>query len=339
MTGSKRKIIIWSMTLLCLILTLTNIFVGSVDIPFDDVFSILIGHPTDNPAYHYIIISGRLPQAITALLAGASLATAGLMLQTLFRNPLAGPSILGITSGASLGVGIVMLLFGGIVTAGWNSFGGNMAIIIGAFIGSFLIMVILIVLSRMIRSNLSLLIAGMMIGYLATSIVTLLSSVSTAQGIKGYVMWGLGSFSGVPLERIGYFAIICLIGLSISLILIKPLNLLLLGDNYAVNLGVNIKKTRTLILLSTGVLTSIVTAYCGPISFIGLAVPHIARMILRTDDHKILLPATILCGACLALTCNVISVLPQGNVIPINALTPIAGVPVVLYVLLQRKKN
>ena len=324
------------LALLTFLLFLANIFFGAIDIPFSEVWGILTGSGSADEALTYIVIGTRLPQAVTALLAGAALASSGLMLQTVFRNPLAGPSILGITSGASLGVALVLLLFGGMITIGSESIGGNLAVTVGALAGSFLVMGMLIGLSARIRSNLTLLIAGMMTGYLASSLVTLLSSISTARGIQSYIMWGMGTFAGVSMERLPWFAILTLTGLLLSMLLAKPLNLLLLGDNYAANLGVNVNRVRHMLLIATGLLSAVVTACCGPIGFIGLAMPHIARLLFRTDDHLVLMPATMLCGAVLALACNLASVLPDGNVIPINALTPLAGVPVVLYVILKK---
>lgn len=317
-------------------LMVLNLFFGAIHIPSGEVWSALTGGDVSNEALRFIVIESRLSQALTALLAGASLAASGLMLQTLFRNPLAGPSILGITSGASLGVAVILLMAGGAITGSASGLGWSMAVTAGALAGSFVVMSILIVLSHRVRSNLTLLIAGMMTGYLASSFVTLLSSTSTAKGLQSYVMWGMGTFTEVSLERMPWFAIICAAGLFISLAMTKPLNLLLLGDNYAANLGVNVKRARLWLLISTGLLSAIVTACCGPIGFIGLAMPHIARLIMRTDDHRLLLPATMLTGAIIALACSLLSVLPDGNVIPINALTPLAGVPVVLYVILKR---
>ena len=263
---------------------------------------ILSGNTHGDEALEYIVLGSRVPQAVTALLAGAGLAASGLMLQTVFRNPLAGPSILGITSGASLGVALVILFFGGMISIGAESLGGNIAVA--------------------------------MTGYLASSLVTLLSSLSTAEGIQNFVMWGMGTFSGVSADRLPWFALLSAIGLLMSMLLAKPLNLLLLGDSYAANLGVDVKRVRHMLLIATGLLSAVITACCGPIGFIGLAMPHIARIIFRTDDHLLLMPATMLCGAILALGCNLISVLPDGNIIPIKAL---AGVPVVLYVILKKK--
>ena len=326
--------------LLCILtigLVFANIFFGAVDIPASQIWEVLCGGGDE--VLSYIVLESRLPQALTALLAGAGLAASGLLLQTLFRNPLAGPSILGITSGASLGVALVLLLFGGVLTVGDETLGSNLAATVGALTGSFAVMLLLTVMSARIRNNLTLLIIGMMVGYMASSLVTLLSSISTAQNIQSYVVWGMGTFANVPMQRLPFFGGLMLAGLVMAMLLAKPLNLLLLGDNYAANLGVNVNRTRNLLLTATGVLAAIVTAFCGPIGFIGLAMPHIARLIFRTDDHFILLPATMLCGAILALICNLLSILPHGIVIPINALTPIAGVPVVLYVILKGRKK
>lgn len=320
-----------------IILTVANLFFGAVSFPASEIWAVLTGSGQDD-ALRFIILESRLPQALTALMAGAGLAASGLMLQTVFRNPLAGPSILGITSGSSLGVALVILLAGGVVTLGNDNIGGNLAVIIGALAGSFAIMLLLITLSERIRNNLTLLIVGMMTGYLTSSVVTLLSSVSSARGIQSYVNWGMGTFSGVSLDRLPVFILPVAVGLIMAFLLAKPLNLLLLGDSYAVNLGVNVTRVRRMLLISTGLLSAAITAVCGPIGFIGLAMPHVARLLIRSDNHLVLMPATMLSGSVLALACNLLSVLPSGTVIPINALTPVAGVPVVLYVILKKRR-
>ncbi|TFU93680.1 iron ABC transporter permease [Barnesiella sp. WM24] len=324
-------------SILVAVLFLLNLFIGSVDIPASEVLDILLGGDSHGAA-GFIVTGSRLPMAVTALLAGAGLAVSGLMLQTSFRNPLAGPSILGITSGASLGVALVMLLFGGSVVVGTLTVGGYAAVILGAFAGSLLIMALLLGLSTMLKNDLMLLITGIMIGYLASSVIMLLNYVSTAEGVQNYVMWGMSSFNGVSLNQLPLFSAITLGGIFLSLLLIKPLNVMLLGAGYARNLGVNIKRVRNLLLLATGLLSAVITAYCGPVSFIGLAVPHIARMIFRSDNHRILMPATLLCGSAVALGCSLLCILPSGNVIPINAVTPLIGAPVVLWVLLRHRK-
>lgn len=323
--------------LLTAVLFILNIFFGAVHIDASVVLDILTGYGIDDDPLNFIILESRLPQAITALLAGAALGVSGLLLQTAFRNPLAGPSVLGISSGASLGVALVILFMGGQIAIAGNEIAGYAAIIAAALAGSLAIMALLMFFSMRLRSELMLLVVGMMTGYLTSSVVTLLSSLSTAQGVHGYVMWGMGTFGAVSSARIPVFTLLVAVGLILSLLLAKPLNLLLLGDNYARNLGVRVHRVRNLLLLVTGVLTAIVTAYCGPVAFIGLAMPHVARMIMRTDNHWILIPATMLSGAAVALGCNVLSVLPDSTVIPVNALTPVVGVPVILYVIFRRK--
>lgn len=323
--------------LLTAVLFICNILFGAVHIDASHVLDIIAGHGTEENPFRFIILDSRVPQAITASLAGAALGVSGLLLQTAFRNPLAGPSVLGISSGASLGVALVMLFFGGQIAVAGYEIAGNAAVIAGALAGSLSIMALLMFFSMRLRSELMLLVVGMMTGYLTSSVVTLLSSLSTAQGVQGYVMWGMGTFGSVSSARIPVFTLLIVAGLVFSVLLAKPLNLLLLGDNYARNLGVRVHRVRNILLLVTGVLTAIVTAYCGPVAFIGLAMPHVARMIMCTDNHWNLIPATMLCGASVALGCNVLSVMPESTVIPVNALTPIVGVPVILYVIFRRR--
>lgn len=333
--------IVWCILLLLGILFAANLFLGSAKIPFRSVLSILMGEGTEKDTWMYIILQTRLPQAVTAMFAGAALAVAGLMLQTVFANPLAGPSILGIDSGASLGVALVMLLYGGTVggVVVGLSFSGYMAVIFGAFIGAITILGIIIFFSTLIRSNVMLLIIGIMIGYITSSAISLLNFFSTAEGVFSYTMWGMGDFSGVSTEQLPYFCGILALGLLLALLLIKPLNALLLGERYAENLGVNVKRVRILLLISTGILTAVTTAFCGPVAFIGLAVPHIARLMLGSSNHKLLMPVTLLCGAVIALLCNLLSVLPgSAGVIPLNAITPVLGAPVIIYVIVNQKK-
>lgn len=318
-------------------LAAANIFFGGVDIPAEDVINVLLRGNVQNDAISFIILENRLPQLFTAILTGAALAVSGLLLQTTFRNPLAGPSILGISSGASLGVALVTLFFGTTLSLGNLSLGGSAAVMAGALTGALSVMLLLILLSARIRNNIVLLITGILLGYLTSSFVTLLSSISTADGLQTYVMWGMGSFGNVSMRELPVFAIVTCAALFLSMLLVKPLNILLLGDNYARNLGVNLPLTRTLILLSTGVLTAVSTAYCGPIAFVGLAIPHICRMLFMTDNHRILLPASMLTGGLVCLLCNLLSVALTSTVIPINALTPLVGVPVILYVILRRR--
>ena len=324
--------------IMVLLFFVVSLLIGSVSIPVSETFRILIGEESVKPSWQYIVIESRLPQAVTAMLCGASLAVCGLILQTAFRNPLAGPSIFGVNSGAGLGVALVMLFFGGSVSAGSVSIGGFMAVLLAAFAGAMGVMALIFFFSTLVRSHVMLLIVGIMIGYMAGSAISLLNFFATDEGVKSYMVWGMGSFGGVSLKMLPTFSVITLITLAVSLALVKPLNALVLGDRYAENLGVNIIRVRNWLLLVTGVLTAVITAFCGPMAFIGLAVPHIARLVLGTDNHRVLLPATILTGSAVALLCNILTVLPgEGGIIPLNAITPLIGAPVVIYVILSRR--
>ena len=317
-----------------------SLVVGAVDIPTGEVVRILCGHASQKPSWQYIVLQSRLPQALTALFCGASLAVSGLMLQTAFRNPLAGPSIFGINSGASLGVALVLLMLGGTVTAGDFSVSGFVAVLLAAFVGAMLVMGLILLFSTVVKNNVMLLIIGIMIGYLSSSAISLLNFFATDEGVQSYMMWGLGNFGGVTMAQMPVFAGVCLLGLLGSLLLVKPLNALLLGELYAENLGINTRRVRTWLLLATGLLAAITTAFCGTVAFIGLAVPHIARMLLATDNHQLLMPATMLTGAAVALLCNVICVLPgDAGIIPLNAVTPIMGAPVIIYVIMRQRHS
>ncbi len=321
-----------------LLLLVINLVYGSVHIPFRQVAAILAGQPCERESWRFIVMESRLPQAITALLAGGALAVCGLLLQTAFRNPLADPSIFGINSGAGLGVALVVLASGGTITAGAWSVSGFMAVMAGAFAGAMGVMALIWLFSTRVRSNILLLIIGIMVGYVASSAITVLNFFATQEGVKSYMVWGMGNFGGVSLEQLPLFSVLVTSGLACAMLLIKPLNVLLLGERYAENLGVNIVRTRNVLLVVTGVLTSVVTTFCGPVSFIGLAVPHVARLLLRTDNHLTLLPFTLLCGAAMGLLCNALCVLPGDmGVIPLSAVTPIIGAPVIVYVILKGK--
>jgi iron complex transport system permease protein len=329
--------------LLLIALFLVSLIVGAVDIPVGDVFSILgsaVGLTSIEDGQgvgSYIVLNSRLPQAVTAMFCGASLAVSGLMLQTAFRNPLAGPSIFGINSGASLGVALVMLLLGGSITAGSFSLSGFAAILFAAFVGAMVVMALILFFSTLVKNNVMLLIIGIMIGYLATSAISLLNFFATDAGVQSYMVWGLGNFGGVTVKQLPVFVVVSVLGLLASVALIKPLNALLLGEQYAENLGINTRRVRFYLLLVTGILTAITTAFCGPVAFIGLAVPHIARMVIGTENHRQLLPSTILMGGIVALVCNIISVLPgDAGIIPLNAVTPLIGAPVIIYVIMRR---
>lgn len=315
-----------------------NLTTGSVQIPFADVLDILCGRFTGKESWEYIILENRLPQTLTAILCGASLSVCGLMLQTAFRNPLAGPDVFGISSGAGLGVALVMLLLGGTVSTSIFTVSGFLAILTAAFIGAISITALILFLSTLVRNSVLLLIVGIMVGYVSSSAVSLLNFFASEEGVKSYMVWGMGNFGGVSMNHIPLFSILCLIGIIASFLLVKPLNILLLGPQYAESLGISTRQIRNILLVVVGLLTAITTAFCGPISFIGLAIPHIARLLFRTENHQILLPGTVLSGAVIALLCNFICYLPgESGIIPLNAVTPLIGAPVIIYVIIQRR--
>ena len=320
------------------LMTLCMLF-GSVDIDAKSVADILLGRGSDNTAWEVIVLQSRLPMVIVAMLAGAALSVSGLLLQTTFNNPLAGPSILGVSSGAGLGVAVVMLAMGGTIggMAG-EATSGYVATLIGALAGSGAVLALLMLFSVVLHSSAMLLILGILVSYLTSSVVSLLNSVASEDGVRNYVAWGFGNFSSVSVEQLPLFAGVTVVALAAAMLMIKPLNALLLGTRYAENLGINTRLTRNVLLLVTGVLTAVVTAYCGPIGFVGLVVPHIARLALNTSDHARLLPATLLTGADVTLLCTLISVTNEHDIIPINAITPIIGVPIIIYVILNRKR-
>lgn len=332
-----RKLTLIAGTLFVLALVLANLMWGSVSIPASDAIRIIFGDTEELPvSWTYIILENRLPAALTAMLTGAALGTGGLLLQTTFRNPLAGPSILGIDSGANLGVALVMLLLGNAVTLGSMSIGGYLLIVLAAMMGSWVIMLLLLAFSARLQSHVMLLITGIMISYITGSLISLLNYSATAEGVHAYMMWGMGNFGAVSMDRIPLFALLCVVGLASALLMMKPLNVMLMGDNYATNLGFSVRSTRTRLLLITGLLTATTTAFCGPITFLGLAVPHLARLTTGTHNHQQLLPSTMLIGSSLALLCNLLSTLPSGSLIPINVITPCIGAPIVILIILKK---
>ncbi len=320
-----------------IVLFAMSLIVGSVRIPLADVCDILFDKFDGKESWKYIIMENRLPQALTAMLCGASLAVCGLMLQTAFRNPLAGPDVFGISSGAGLGVAIVMLFLGGSVSTTLFTVSGFLAILTSAFIGAIVVTMIILFLSTMVRNSVLLLIVGLMVGYVSSSAVALLNFFASEEGVKSYMVWGMGNFGGVSMNHMLLFALLCLVGIIASIFLIKPLNIMLLGTQYAESLGINIRQIRNLLLVTVGLLTAVTTAFCGPVSFLGLAIPHMTRLLLHTENHQVLLPCTILCGAVIALLCNLICYLPgDGGIIPLNAVTPLLGAPIIIYVIVKR---
>ena len=324
---------------LCIfILFALNLLLGSVAIPAGDVWTILTAGEGVKESWRYIITESRLPQTMTATLCGGALSVSGLMLQTAFKNPLAGPSVLGINGGAALGVALVIMATGGSVSAFMFSASGFMAVFTAAFVGAMGVTAVIFIFSLAVQNRIMLLIIGLMISYLSSSVISLLNFFATDEGVKSFTIWGLGDFSGVSLQYMPIFAGVIVIGLLSSITLIKPLNALLLGDKYAESIGVSVTRVRNRLLITTGLLTAITTAFCGPIAFIGLAVPHIARLLLGTENHRQLLPTTMLTGSAVALLCNLICYLPKnGEIIPLNAITPLMGAPVVIWVMYKKR--
>ena len=319
-----------------------NLVLGSVSIPLRAVWNILWGTGNESVIWQNIIWKSRVPQALTALVAGAGPSVSGLQMQTVFRNPLAGPSVLGISSGASMGVAFVVLLSGSLGGVALSKLGfmGEIALTIAAIAGSLSIMALIVFVSQKVRGNVTLLIIGVMIGYIANAVIGVLKFFSVEEDIRAYVIWGLGSFARVSGDQMTLFICIMVVLLPLSFLLVKTLNLLLLGDAYARNLGLNIKRARLLVITCSGVLVAIVTAYCGPIIFLGLAVPHLCRGMFRTSDHRILMPASLLAGASLALVCNLIARMPGfEGALPVNSVTALVGAPVVMSVLFNKRRN
>ncbi len=321
---------------------LLNLLLGSVSIPLRAICEMLLGNEEHPVVWQNILWKSRVPQALTALVAGAALSVSGLQMQTVFRNPLADPSVLGVSAGASLGVAFVVLLSGAIGGVALSRLGylGEIALSVAAIIGSLSVLALIVFISTKVKGNVTLLIIGVMIGYVANAIIGVLKFFSVEEDIRAYVIWGLGSFARVSGDQMLLFVTLMVLLIPLSFLLIKTMNLLLLGSNYARNLGLNIHRARLLVILSAGILVAIVTAYCGPIMFIGLAVPHLARAIFRSSDHRVLMPATVLIGATLALACNLIARMPGfEGALPLNSVTALIGAPVVASVLFRKRKE
>jgi iron complex transport system permease protein len=327
------------LVVLGVILFVLNISLGSVSIPFKDILNTLIGNTAAKESWQTIILYFRLPKAITAILVGSGLSVAGLLMQTLFRNPLAGPFVLGISSGASLGVALLILsgsLFDGFFLARSIS---SWSLPIASSLGAFLVLSAVIIAANKVRNTMSILIIGLMFGSLTSAIISILAYFSEAQQIQQFLFWSFGSLGNLSWNELLVFIVIYSIGMLATLAIIKPLNSLLLGENYAKSLGINVKRNRNIILIITSVLTGVITAFAGPIAFIGLAVPHIARMIFTTSNHKILIPAVVILGAIIMLICDAIAQLPTSEfTLPINAITSLFGAPIVIWLLIRKKK-
>ena len=318
---------------------LVSISLGSVSIPLDEIIAVLLGNDSSKSSWATIILHFRLPKAITAMLVGSGLSIAGLLMQTLFKNPLAGPFVLGISSGASLGVAILILgagIFGGVLTATSLSSWG---LAIASSIGAALVLFAVLITANKVRNTMSILIIGLMFGTVTSAIISVFTFFSNADKIQQFVFWGFGSLGNLSWNEILVFFTIYLIAIINLIGIIKPLNSLLIGENYAKSLGINIKKNRNIILLITSLLTGVITAFAGPIAFIGLAVPHITKLVFKTSDHKILLPAVAILGAIILLVCDIVAQLPTSEfTLPINAVTSLIGAPVVIWLLVRKKK-
>ena len=317
--------------LLTVLVALCSLLLGAVSIPVREIFSILCGQDNVPAHWEYIVWQMRVPAMLTAALTGASLGVAGLLLQSYFRNPLAGPSILGITNGANLGVALVIVGTG--TSAAFNTIGAALA-------GAMLTLLLLLGIGRLVRQSVTLLIVGILLSYLTSAILTLIHYNASADGVQALLLWGMGSFHQVGLTNLPLFAASTLLPLVAALWLIRPLNGWMLGELYARNLGISTTQVRWLVLIVTGVICAITTSWCGPIAFIGLSIPHVARMVFHTDNHRTLLPATMLLGALCALLCLCLCVAPSdGQILPINAVTPLFGIPVILWVILGKRKQ
>ncbi len=324
--------------MMCLVLgtlILLSISVGSVYIPFNDIISIILGNEPINPAWGKIIIDYRLPKSLTALIAGAALSLSGLQMQTLFRNPLAGPYVLGISAGASLGVALLIL-------AGLNLgfAGGTIGTALAAILGATLVLVLILSIARRIRDNVSLLIIGLMIGSATGALLSILQYFSQAERIQSFIIWAMGSLGSLGWKEIPLITGVLVAGFSIAFLKIKDLNALLLGEHYARSLGIRTERSRLWIILSSGMLAGVITAFCGPIAFIGLSVPHLARIVFDTTDHKILIPACAILGAIVLLFCDLIAQMPgSSKVLPINIITALIGAPVVIWLVINNRNQ
>ncbi len=340
MNGQKTYGYSFVALLLALVLCFAlNISLGSVSIPFKETLSSLFGAPLKNNTWEYIIWNYRIPKAFTAILVGGGLALSGLLMQTLFRNPLAGPFVLGISSGASLGAAI--LIMGSSLISGFMAFElvNDVSLALAASIGSFLVLLMVMVVAAKVKDTMALLIIGLMFGSITGAVVSVLSYFTNAEKLQQYIYWSFGSVGNLSWQQLLLLSAIILVGLILSILSIKSLNAYLLGENYARSLGVNLKKSRYTIIIATGLLAGSVTAFAGPIAFVGLAVPHLTRQLFHTTDHKILMPAVLIYGAILMLLCDIVAQLPgSANVLPINAITSILGGPVVIWLLIRKKR-
>jgi iron complex transport system permease protein len=336
---SRKTILIFLiLIILLLLLFAVDIITGSVKIPFSEIWHSIISNHPQRPEWRIIILDFRLPRAIVAILAGMALAVSGLEMQTYFRNPLAGPYVLGISSGASLGVAILIMgmsIFRFPANVGINQW----SIVIAAWVGAGLVMMLILAVSARINDNTTILILGILFGSITMAFVSILQYVSSETEVKAFIIWTLGSLGNVTGTQLSVMLPSIAAGLLLALFSIKSLNVLLLGEQYAKSMGVNILLSRSLIFFSTSILAGTITAFCGPIGFIGIAVPHISRMLFSSSDHRILIPGTIILGAVVMLISDIISQLPGSQqILPINSVTAILGIPVVIWIILRKQR-
>ena len=330
---NKQRHSVWFvlLSILVLVLFFADIFIGSVSISLNEIIQVFTGQLSKDTPQSIIILQSRLPKALTAILVGCALPVAGLLMQTFFRNPVAGPDILGVSAGSSLLVALVMLTVGT-----WFSMDvfSNVGIILAAIVGAMLVLFIILGVAARVRDSVTLLIFGLMFGMAISAVVGVLQYYSSQGALKLFIMWTFGSLSGVTWSQLYILAVIVIIGLLLAVTQIKALNLLLLGEQYATSLGLNIRKSKIFIILTTGLLTGAISAFCGPIAFIGIAVPHLARMIFKVNSHAIILPASVLLGICILLICDIIAQTPGNDgVLPINAITAFMGAPFIIYII------
>ncbi len=335
----KNLLLTAVLVLLLFIVFFLDIFLGSVKIPFRDIFTFLTSGSTSHPEWKVIVLDFRIPRTLTAVLAGTALSVSGLQMQTIFRNPLAGPYVLGISSGASLGVAILVMGFTSLGFTGVLDNFGNWALVIAATLGSGLILLLILAVSVRIRDIMTILILGILFGSIATALVAVLQYFSTESMLKSFIVWTMGSLGNVSGDQLSILGLIVFLGVLISFVSVKILNAMLLGEDYARTLGVNAKTVRMVVFISTSLLAGAVTAFCGPIGFIGIVVPHIARLFYKTADHKVLLPGSVLIGTLFMLISDIFSKLPgYDQVLPINSVTALMGIPVIIWIIIKRKK-
>ncbi|MGI9546566.1 MAG: FecCD family ABC transporter permease [Flavobacteriaceae bacterium] len=340
MTEKKKYYLPFVMLSILLLLCIAiNIGLGSVSIPLDEILTAIVGGETSRESWSYIIWNYRIPKALTAILIGSALSLSGLLMQTLFRNPLAGPFVLGISSGASLGA--AFLIMGSSLMSGWLTYGfiNDISLALASSLGSLLVLLIVVMVASRVKDSMALLIIGLMFGSITAAIVTVLSYFTNAEQLQQYIFWSFGTVGNLSWMQLLLLLAATLVGILLTILSLKSLNALLLGEQYAISMGVKIKQSRYIIIIATGILAGSVTAFAGPIAFIGLAVPHLTRQIFNTTDHKVLLPAVLIYGAILLLLCDTLAQLPMSAyVLPINAITSIIGAPVVIWLLMRKKR-